>query len=111
MRLRSVLLASAAAVAVTLGSGCGYVAPVVPPMGLIYSDISAPLDTNMVSTPTSSREGSATSSSILGLIAMGDCSVNSAARAGGLTRVDYADYSYTNILFIYQTFTVTVYGE
>ena len=51
------------------------------------------------------------STSILSLIAYGDCSTTTAARDGNLSTISYADYHFYNIIGIYQTFTVTVYGE
>ncbi|GAB4315890.1 MAG: hypothetical protein Kow0059_08190 [Candidatus Sumerlaeia bacterium] len=95
-----------------LTTGCiGYVAPVMPPVGLIFESVSAPLDTDMQQTQASPKEGEASSICVLWLFAFGDCSIQKAARDGNITTINYADYSYLNILGFFQSFTVHVYGE
>jgi hypothetical protein len=92
--------------------GCvTYSAPVMPPIGLIFEDVNAPLDANMDATLALDKSGSAESMSILSLFATGDCSINTAAKDGDLETIHYADYHYFNIIGIIQRFTVTVYGE
>lgn len=92
--------------------GCvTYRTPVMPPIGIIFEDVTAPLDHNMNSTKALTKKGSAESMSILTLIATGDCSINSAAKDGNLETIHFADYHYYNILGVLQRFTVTVYGE
>ncbi len=49
--------------------------------------------------------------SILGAVSWGDCSINAAAKDGGLSTIDSADYKYYNILGVYQTFTTIVHGK
>ncbi len=90
--------------------GC-YRAPVMPPIGAIYSGIEAPLSTEFSGQSTGLKSGEASSSSILGLIATGDCSIEAAAEDGGLSTVEYCDYKYTNVFGIYQSFTVVAYGR
>ncbi|MDK2971440.1 MAG: hypothetical protein PWP23_1195 [Candidatus Sumerlaeota bacterium] len=94
-------------------TGCiTYSTPVMPPQGLLFSSIQAPLDANADSTDFSNeKQGEASSTAILGLFAFGDASLNTAARDGGLTTVNHVDYSYQNILFFYQQFTIVAYGE
>lgn len=93
-------------------SGCGfYMAPVMPPQGLLFTSTSAPLDTNVERTEIGDKTGESTAISILTLFAFGDCSVESAARNGNIDTVTYADYSYINVLGIYQGFTTIVYGN
>ncbi len=90
--------------------GC-YSAPVMPPIGAIYSGIEAPLSTEFSGQSANLRSGEASSSSILGLIATGDCSIEAAAAEGGLSTVEYCDYKYTNVFGVYQKFTVVAYGK
>ena len=84
-------------------------APFQPPMGII-SSTKAPLSTegNWV---VGSKTGTASSTSVLGLYATGDCSVATAAKNGDLKQVTNVDYEYTNILGIWQKATVVVHGE
>ena len=49
--------------------------------------------------------------SVLGLVAVGDCSLKAAMDEGGLKSAEYADYEYFNVLGIYQKVTLRVVGE
>lgn len=109
------MLKKAAALAATLVvaaglSGC-IVAPVVPPQGLLFTSFDAPIDTDMEQTTVGSKNGESSSMAILGLVAVGDASVTTAAANGNISRINQVDYSYLNILWIYQGFTVKVNGE
>jgi len=86
-------------------------APVMPPSGLIYQNISAPLDVDMEETKAPSKSGRASSYSILWLFAWGDCSIATAAKDGDIKIIETADYEYTNFLGIYQSFTLVAHGE
>ena len=89
---------------------CGCVsAPFQPPMGLL-STTRAPLSTDG-NWNAGLKSGSAEAKCVLGLYAWGDCSVTAAARNGGLKRVDFLDYQYDNVIGIWQSVTVTAYGE
>ena len=101
-------LAAAAAIVGTLGC---YSAPVMPPPGMVFADIKAPLDYDQEASSVSNSSGSAESLSILGLVALGDCSINTAANNGGLSTLHGADYEYFNVIGVYQTFTTVVYGD
>lgn len=106
------LLAFCLGAGLLLSTSCvSYYAPVMPPAGGLFTKIGAPLDTNAQQTPTGNRIGRASSSSVLGMFAFGDCSTNAAVQNGGLTKVEYLDYEYFNLLFVYQKFTVNAYGE
>src|SRR5579859_5700301 len=75
-------------------------------LGGLYSDVKGPL---AVSPQTgSSKMGTASCSSILGIIATGDCSINAAAKAGGITKIHNVDFESMNILTFYATFTTIV---
>jgi hypothetical protein len=92
-------------------AGCSLVAPVVPPTGVIYTDISAPINTYVANTAISGKVGRASSKDILGLVAWGDASVRAAADEGGLTTVDHIDYEFFNVLFFFSKYTTIVYGQ
>ena len=77
--------------------GC-LVAPVVPATGLFYSDIKAPLDIDMNKTAVAAKSGEAMATSILGLVATGDCSIKAAAQNGGITTIESVDYKFFNVL-------------
>lgn len=94
-------------------SGCAgcYKAPVKPGVGLLYSDVSAPLDMDNDNTVIVEKTGEATAENVLGLIVTGDASIAAAAKEGKITKVTHVDYKYKNILGIYAKFTTIVYGE
>jgi hypothetical protein len=84
----------------------------MPPIGIIYADLKAPLTAEAEKPAVTEQKGEASSQSILGLIAWGDCSLETAAKNGKLSTIEYADYSYTNVIFgIYQKFTVITHGK
>lgn len=89
-------------------TGC-VVAPFEPPSGII-AHTTAPLSTEG-NFAAGSKCGEASSTSVLGLYASGDCSIATAIRNGRLKKVDHIDYAYTNIIGIWQKATVIVYGE
>jgi len=93
-------------------SGCtGFGAPVVPPLGALYSNVQAPIDIDSDETQLGTKRGEAVSSTVLGLVAWGDASVRTAATNGGLTTIRHVDYAYFNVLGVYATFTTVVYGD
>ncbi len=100
---------------VALCAGCmvgGAKAPFTPPMGAIFEDQTAPLTTHYNSQQLAGlKTGKATSECILGIVATGDCSITAAAKAGGLTTIEYADYHVYNLLGIIRRTTVTAYGK
>jgi hypothetical protein len=110
----AVLLAGA-----LLASGCAvntYRAPLRLPVGLLYTDVRAPLMVDFNQTPACTEQGSASSLCfqdwlLTGIaVAWDDCSVEAAARAGGLREVAYADYELHTVLGFFGRMTVTAYG-
>ena len=97
------------AMLVGLLAGC-FMAPVIPPAGLIYTGYEAPLDINTESTQMGAR-GEAYSHCVLGLVSWGDASIAAAAAEGGIRTVNHADYKLLNVLLVYQRFTTMVYGQ
>lgn len=97
-----------AVIAVSLSlSGCAVVA--TPALGTIYTDVKAPI--MATSNSLGSKVGTGEVTSILGAVATGDASIQSAAQSAGITRISHVDYESTNILGIFATYTVYVYGE
>lgn len=98
------------AVLVLLGSGC-YSAPIMPPNGLLYTNIDAPVSPAVAGRPIGNRRGEAVSKGVLGLFAWGDASVAAAVQEGGISEPRHIDYEYFNFLGVYQSFTTIVYGD
>lgn len=88
-------------------SSCAYVSS--PVLGGIYTDVKAPVAATSAS--GSSKVGTAEASSILGIVATGDASIEAAAKSAGISTIHHVDYQAKNILGIYATYTVYVYGE
>src|SRR5262245_52565035 len=80
------------------------IAPVVPPIGYVYSDLRAPLDVDYQATPAGGKKGVAESMSIAGLVAIGDSSAEAAAQNGGVSTIENADYEFFNVLGVYQVY-------
>lgn len=80
-----------------------------PLVGTIYTDVKAPLIAT--SNSGSVKVGSAEATSILGIIATGDASIDAAAKSAGITKIHHVDEHVTNILGIFSTYKVVVYGE
>lgn len=73
------------------------------PAGAIFGDVS----TGVYGTsPTGSKKGEACVKSYLGLIALGDGSVEAAAQAGGITKINNINLNGWNLLIYAQLCTV-----
>ncbi|MBU4257955.1 MAG: TRL-like family protein [Proteobacteria bacterium] len=96
--------------AIVFLAGC-MIAPVVPPIGVIYNNTRAPLDVDFEKSEYGPKTGTAYTNCILGLIAWGDASAEAAARDGGISIIEHVDYEYMNILFVYQRFTTIAHGK
>lgn len=108
--MRKLALLFAVALVAFSVAGC-LVAPVVPPLGMFYTSIEAPLDVDFQQTSLGTKVGQSSCISVLGLVATGDASSQAAAEEGGLTTILGADYNYLNVLGIYQSYTTIVYGD
>lgn len=96
-----------------LMTGCAglYSAPVIPGRGLLYAEVKAPMDFTVDKTQLGSKVGKAVSTNVLGWIVTGDCSIQAAAKSGGVQVIHHVDYSFKNVLGIYAEFTTIVYGD
>jgi len=80
-----------------------------PAMGQLYTNLKAPFA--VTSNSVSTKVGTGEVTSILGLIATGDASIQTATKSAGITKIHHIDVECTNILGIFATYTVYVYGE
>ncbi len=78
------------------------------PMGAIYTD--GKMGVQAVS-GTAGKTGRACMTSILGLVATGDASIEAAKAAGGITEVTNINYVVNNILGIYGQYCLVVQGR
>lgn len=110
MRFSSTLCAG---VLLALGLGaCNMDGPYAP-YGWIYSEVKGPGRYYRVEQGMGpgSKSGGAEAMGILGLIAMGDCSVEKAAQNGGIKKIHTIDYKYFNVLGILYKWNTQVTGE
>ena len=89
-----------------LFTGCA----TIYPSGAIYTNVQLPMHvTDNAGSPM--KTGTAQATSILGLVATGDASIEAAKKNGNITKVYHVDWDAMNVLGIYGRYTVTVYGE
>jgi hypothetical protein len=80
-----------------------------PVSGFVYTDVDGPMA--VTDNTVGAKVGTAEAKSILGWVATGNASINEAAKKAGITKISHVDYHSTNILGVYATFEVRVYGE
>ena len=85
-------------------SGCAS----APLPGALYTSIQAGQGATAQVGP---KSGEACAMSILGLIALGDASITTARKNGGIQSVSVVDVKFTNILGLYATYCTVVYGK
>lgn len=84
-------------------SSCG-----APRVGSLYTDVTAPV---AAGPGTGERVGTSKSTTYLGLIAVGDASIEAAKKEGNIKTVTSADEHIESILGIVTTYTTTVHGN
>ena len=82
--------------------------PVGP--GIVYTGVKAPLEAT-ASTSPSTKAGKSKASQVLGIAAWGDATIQTAAKAAGITIIHHVDYEAFSVLGVYSSFEVTVYGD
>lgn len=92
----------------TLLGGCAMAT--APVNGFVYSNVEAPL-TATASPDEAQRVGRASARSILGVVASGDASIQTAARNGGITEIHHVDVQSANFFGVLAEYTVVVYGN
>lgn len=102
--MKKVLTTLALAASVTL-TGCASSFP----HGGIYTDVQLP--SGVTSASSSSKVGSAKCTSLLSLIATGDCSIEAAKADGNINTVTHMDWKANNILGIIGNYELIVHGN
>src|SRR5215831_644502 len=97
------------------GSGCMHINNQGYPVGVIYSSTVAPSTVDRAEVggdgKTAPKTGRACATGILGLVAFGDASLDTAKKAGGITSVHSVEYEGTGFLgFIYSNACTIVHG-
>ena len=99
-------IVSAMGIALTFTACAGAASPVP---GALWANVKGP-HTGTAATGAS-KMGKATCESVLGIIAWGDCSIETAKAHGGMTTVQYADVEVHNMLGIYSEYVTIVHGQ
>ena len=79
------------------------------PYGGAFTDITLPVSATANASGT--KKGIAMCKSILALVATGDCSIEAAKKAGGISEVTHVDWKTHNILGIIGNYELIVYGN
>lgn len=78
-------------------------------VGLVFTSVSG--SESISGNNLGSHSGTACAMSILGLVAVGDASITTAANNGKLNKVSHVDYETTGILGVYSKSCTIAYGE
>lgn len=104
--IKKLMLLGAASGALLLSGCASYL-----PMGQVYTGVEgAPVSGQVNSNVTAAKEGQACAMSILGLVAVGDMTVESAAKDGGIIQIASVSYTSQNILGVYGKYCTIVKG-
>lgn len=97
----AVVVAASLSSCATVGTNAG--------IGALYVDMKQ--GENVTSNSLGSKVGTAEAKNILGVVVIGDASIQAAAKSAGITKISHVDSEKTNILGVYGTHTTIVYGE
>lgn len=86
-------------------SGCA--SPI--PMGVLYTELKLPVAAT--ANGGDRKHGVAECKSVLGLVATGDCSIETAKKNGGISKVSTVDWEGKNVLGLFGEYKLHVYGE
>ena len=78
--------------------------------GLIYTGTKANVTTTLARGAVK-KTGEACTQNYLGLVSVGDASIEAARKNGGIKKIAYIDSSYTNILGLYQKYCTLARGN
>jgi hypothetical protein len=81
----------------------------VSAMGSVYSEYKS---SGAIGTATAdTKTGEACVSSIVGIVATGDASIEAAKKAGGITQIAYVDHQQFSVVGVYATSCTIVHGQ
>ncbi len=100
--MKKILAIAAATIMMT---GC-VKAPII---GGLYTDVKDGVA--VTNNAGSSKVGTATARGYVGVIALGDASIQAAAKSAGITRIHHVDYQAKSYVGAYTEYTTIVYGE
>ena len=80
-----------------------------PLTGFVYTGVKTPIA--VTSNSNSTKVGISKATSILGWFAIGDASIEAAAKSAGITKIHHVDAQSTSVLSIFASYEIFVYGE
>ncbi|MGQ9678096.1 MAG: TRL-like family protein [bacterium] len=108
---KALLLGILPIVCLTMMTGC---LPGFYTVGTLYTSVKTPASAIAYYGPQANsvaKVAKVTATNILGLIATGDASLETAMRESGIKKVHHVDQEVTSILGLWSTYTIIVYGE
>lgn len=102
--MKKLIVLGAVVVCAAMMTGCATSYPV----GSLYTGVDLPVTATAGS---GAKQGTAACQSFLSLVAIGDCSIETAKKNGGITKVSSVDWQVINILGIIGNYKVRVTGE
>ena len=88
-----------------MASGCGTIGM----NGILYTGVEEPV--NATSNSRGTKTGEASCTNVLGLVAVGDCSIDAAAKKGGINNIKSVDQKTTSVLGLFVKRTTVVTGD
>ncbi|MCM1070136.1 MAG: TRL-like family protein [Alistipes timonensis] len=78
-------------------------------MGVLYTGVTE----GQIATSNSlgTKVGTSSSLGVLGLVSVGDASIQTAANSAGIKKISHVDVQKTSILGLYASYKTVVYGE
>lgn len=89
-------------------SGCAMT--MTPATGFIFTETVGPYHATS-STGGFTKVGTSRLTSVLGIVATGDASIDAAMKNGNIKKVHHVDYKTKSILGVYAELTTVVYGD
>ena len=82
-------------------------------MGFFYTDATYPVTATGVKLQdlATMKKGTASTNNILFLVEVGDASIDTAAKNGGIKKISYIDIQEKTVFIFWRGVTVSVYGE
>ena len=111
--LKTLTIAFIAGVFMLSIQGCA-IMPSAAGVGVFYTGVNTPAPDLAVECNANvqrTKIGKAEATNILGLVVVGDCSIEAAMKAGQITKIHHIDYRTETVLTFYAKKITIVYGE
>ena len=86
-------------------------ATISSPVGSAFLYTQVKTGEGVTSNQIGTKVGTAKASNVLGIVASGDASIQTAANSAGIKKISHVDSEKVNILGLFSTYQIFVYGE